>query len=968
MKKNIKMILILLFIISVVGISYAFFNYTRIGNENELVVGKIYLHYNTSRNLPLVNVEPRNTLDSNMYIEFTIDGLNEYKEKDIWYGIDLLYGDIPNDKTSSNRIRDDLLRFTLMKKVDNGEFETIIDDKGYPSIDELRMYVETIPKETNSELSHTYRLYMWISDTIRVGNAGNPNIDYTMEEWNNLFASIKIRVLGDFVEKTNDDGIKVVFDANGGSVNIPVKYYNVGDTYGSLPIPVRENYAFDGWELDNNKVQTTDVVNNANVFYSVSQIEQETRTADMYRYIGAKKFNGTSDYINTGIYLFSQANYQRNFYVSFEIKSNDANQVAQAILMGSNDEEKSANPGMFFRINNNSYQLATRSPNGDVRNISFDTEKVEILRINKIVYYRLNGTGTFNVIKDMSSFTNYHDIPVSFGSGIKSNAIFRPFKGTLSNMIAEFISDDVTLDNYEEYIHNNFDNPGNYFNNVVTLKAKWIIDKMNTFPAFISDKKAEIKRIVFKKENETDLARYNAITDNNLKGDIGTEGSVKAWLEQDNNDNLYTLYVESETLTYLITGKDLFRDFANVREIDLGNVDTSGVTSMSSMFSGCQNLTNLNLSNFNTSSVTNMGHMFYNCSSLTNLDVSKFNTSSVQYVDSMFYGCQNLTSLNLSNFNTSNVTNMGHLFDGCQSLTSLDISNFNTISVTNMDSLFNGCQSLTSLDVSKFDTSNVTDMRHLFNGCKNLTNLDVSKFNTSAVTNMIYMFCNCRSLTSLDVSKFDTINVTDMKHMFNNCSGLTSLDVSKFNTSSVTDMSYMFNSCSGLTSLDVSKFNTSLVTNMSYMFNSCNNLTSLDVSKFNTASVTDMSYMFYYCRILISVDVSKFNTSAVTNMAGMFSGCRDLSVLDLSSFNTSNVTDIQKMFYNCRLTRIYVSNLWNLGAATQSVDMFEGCSTLVGQAPNTTYAYDGPADKTYAVIATDNQKGYLTDISLKPGD
>ena len=1055
-------IIISFLIVVVLGISFAFFNYTRSGNEKEIVVGKIYMHYNTSRNLPLVNVEPRNALDPNMYIEFTVDGLNEYQESDIWYGIDILYGDVPVDRLETNRIRDDLLRFTLMKKIDDGEFEKVIDDRGYPSINELRMYVETIPKNTTTEKRHTYRLYAWISDTISVGNVGNPSIDYTMEEWNNLFGSIRVRILGDFIEKTNEDGIKVNFDANGGSVSTPVKYYNEGDMYGSLPIPIKEGYAFDGWELDNNIVQTTDIVNSSNIFHSVS----------MYKYIGATTFNG-NNYIDTGIKLFNQDNYQRNFYVTFEIKSREASQTAQAVLMGANDEAISGNPGMFFRISGNNYQLSTRSPNGDINNIPGDTEKVEVLRINKTVYYRLNGEGGPNLVKNMNSFTNYHNLPVSFGAGIKNNAIFRGYKGTLSNMLVEFIDDNATLDNYENYIHNDFESPGNYFNNEITLRAKWIVDKMNTFPTFITDKKEEIKRIVFKKENETDLARYNAISDAALKGDIGTEGSVKAWLELDNTDNLYTLYVESETATFLTTGQNLFNGYKNVTEIDLSNVDTSNVSNMTSMFQdcssltsldvtnfntsvvttmqnmfiGCGKLTSLELSNFNTSKVTTMRDMFNGCSNLTSLDLSSFNTSAVTNMQSMFYGCGNLTSLDLSSFNTSKVTRMVGMFNLCGSLTSLDLSSFNTSLVTNMYQMFNGCNSLTSLDLSSFNTSDVTNMQDMFKSCSSLTSLDVSHFNTSAVTNMQGMFHNCSSLTSLDVSHFNTGAVTTMQSMFQNCSNLTSLDVSKFNTGAVTIMGSMFWGCSSLTSLDVSKFDTSKVTTMNHMFGDCQSLTSLDLKNFNTnlvidmdgmfircynlthitldeddfdtSSVTKMSSMFSGCSSLIEIDVSHFNTSAVTNMYQMFNGCSSLTSLNLSNFNTSAVTNMQGMFSGCsslttldlsnfdvsnvtvmknvfqdcsslvildlsgfetsqvtdmgtifsgctNLETIYVSSLWNVDNVTNDSGMFNRCTSLVGKAPNTTYAYNGPTGKTYAKIATDSEKGYLTDISLKP--
>ena len=47
--------------------------------------------------------------------------------------------------------------------------------------------------------------------------------------------------------------------------------------------------------------------------------------------------------------------------------------------------------------------------------------------------------------------------------------------------------------------------------------------------------------------------------------------------------------------------------------IDLSAFDTSEVTNMGGMFTGCSSLTNLDVSNFDTSKVTNMSNMFLNC-------------------------------------------------------------------------------------------------------------------------------------------------------------------------------------------------------------------------------------------------------------------------------------------------------------------------------------------------------------------
>ena len=154
-----------------------------------------------------------------------------------------------------------------------------------------------------------------------------------------------------------------------------------------------------------------------------------------------------------------------------------------------------------------------------------------------------------------------------------------------------------------------------------------------------------------------------------------------------------------------------------IENIVLDQYDTSNVTDMKLMFTGCSSLKSLDLSGFDTSKVTDMRFMFWDCSSLKSLDLSGFDTSKVTDMGSMFAGCSSLESLDLSGFDTSNVTDMWSMFRRCTSLKSLDLSGFDTSSVTNMRSMFDGCTSLKSLDLSGFDTSKVTNMIFMFDGC-----------------------------------------------------------------------------------------------------------------------------------------------------------------------------------------------------------------------------------------------------------
>ena len=192
-------------------------------------------------------------------------------------------------------------------------------------------------------------------------------------------------------------------------------------------------------------------------------------------------------------------------------------------------------------------------------------------------------------------------------------------------------------------------------------------------------------------------------------------------------------------------------------------------------FSGMSNLTTITgmKEYLNTSEVTNMNNMFSGCSSLTSLDVSGFNTSNVEYMASMFYGCSNLKNLDLSSFNTSQVQFMNYMFSYCRKLQSVNLSSFNTSNVVEMSGMFIECNKLASVDLSSFNTSNVTNMHNMFLYCSNLTSLDISGFNTANVTDMQDMFAVCPALTTIYVGDgWSTAAVTSSNDMFYGCTSL----------------------------------------------------------------------------------------------------------------------------------------------------------------------------------------------------
>ena len=194
----------------------------------------------------------------------------------------------------------------------------------------------------------------------------------------------------------------------------------------------------------------------------------------------------------------------------------------------------------------------------------------------------------------------------------------------------------------------------------------------------------------------------------------GTQiGSSTAYAKVDGTT--LKIYTAANEFVFNASCYNMFDGLSTITAIDFNEcVNTTEVTSMGAMFSGCSALTSLDLSNFNTEKVTNMGFMFYKCSSLESLNLSSFNTSNVEIMISMFYNCSSLESLDLSRFNTEKVESMISMFDSCSALESLDLSSFNTEKVTSMYNMFSDCDSLTSLDLSSFDFSQVTDFGYMF--------------------------------------------------------------------------------------------------------------------------------------------------------------------------------------------------------------------------------------------------------------
>ena len=517
-------------------------------------------------------------------------------------------------------------------------------------------------------------------------------------------------------------------------------------------------------------------------------------------------------------------------------------------------------------------------------------------------------------------------------------------------------------------------------NKITFLIYCFIIKLINPISTKKSDKNRNldsVRTINIKVDNGTKLKIINSnyipdrIYVNGIKSTIDDSGYTNI---KNGVGNIVTLEWDNKEEKY----SKLFQNILSITEVNFTNFDISGISSIKSMFIGCQNLRMVNFYDFDTSSISDMESLFEGCSSLKSLDLSNFETSNLKFTNSMFKDCSSLTSLNLTNFDTPNlqrihemfsgcsalkyleipyldtseITNMESLFNGCTSLISLDISHFITNKVTNFNSLFNRCSSLVSIDVSNFDTSLVTDMGYMFNECYNLTSLNVSGFKTSLVENMEHMFCGCKKLASINISNFDISEVINMNFMFFDCQSLISMDFSNFSISQknmeqifagcssiqsikfskeyklVGKIDHMFSGCSSLKSLDLSNFDFALNNNLESLFKGCSSLISLNLSNIDTLSVTNMAFMFYGCKSLKTLYITNLDTTKVVSINSMFYNCSSLTSIDVSSFNTSLVTDMAYTFYNCKKLESLNLTGFNTSLVHDMDSMFEGCNSL----------------------------------------
>lgn len=190
--------------------------------------------------------------------------------------------------------------------------------------------------------------------------------------------------------------------------------------------------------------------------------------------------------------------------------------------------------------------------------------------------------------------------------------------------------------------------------------------------------------------------------------------------------------------------------FRTSKSIDTSLFDTSNMTDMSEMLTGCgSGVTSLDFSGWDTSNVTNMSFMFSNNDYINRYDLTSFDTSNVTDMSWMFSGSNSLRYV-ANNFNTSAVTTMECMFLECKVLNNItSLQGWDVSNVTTMKNMFRRCDLLINVDLSRWDISNVTDCLGMFSECTNLRTINISNWNFNSNCKLTVMFDGCKELTDI---------------------------------------------------------------------------------------------------------------------------------------------------------------------------------------------------------------------------
>jgi len=303
-----------------------------------------------------------------------------------------------------------------------------------------------------------------IGNKHEIKHEANPKVDISKE--GNILTYNGETIL-DYSNIIHSFDTPVTFGSSLNSSNAPYRFFNgtistatvkveVDGSYKiKLPSPKRTGYIFNGWSLNKDesdnlyKEGETILVNSDTILYANWTSYDELAEGDYtisYNF-GDVTFDGTN-YLDTGIKLFSSDNVFKNFDISFSIEGYEfvinQNENHNTVLSAMDESGQPFTGFVFRRSSNNSlYTLAANVSSNKKADKRYNVTDVNIYRDKLKLFF--NG----EEVNDFRSLIKPFDYPLTFGASLNSSfEPFRYFKGTLKNLkvnVRYFANNEVNL-------------------------------------------------------------------------------------------------------------------------------------------------------------------------------------------------------------------------------------------------------------------------------------------------------------------------------------------------------------------------------------------------------------------------------------------------------------------------------------------------------------------------------------------
>ena len=186
--KTRKNILMVLGLVLLLGVSYAFYTYQKYSGMQNLLNGEIYLNYLEDNEVHISGIFPETKEEAlkrdDNTISFKVLSKNT-SDKDIYYGITLNYGE-----EISNKIRIDAKYIMIYLECDG---KVLIDGIRYSDFNNRRIYVDKIDAKTYTETTKNYILRFWVDEETSISDT-DANASYKATEWANSYLNFKVNV------------------------------------------------------------------------------------------------------------------------------------------------------------------------------------------------------------------------------------------------------------------------------------------------------------------------------------------------------------------------------------------------------------------------------------------------------------------------------------------------------------------------------------------------------------------------------------------------------------------------------------------------------------------------------------------------------------------------------------------------------------------------------------------------------